>query len=179
MNICKENNVEVIQRPSELCLDTSTTEEVISHSIPHIQRHLAQSLFGIVLLQPTSPLRTAKDIDEAVQLFQVSKCKALISVKTIESSILKAYIKNEQGFLTGAFSSEAPHQPRQQLPQVFMPNGAIYIFTNHIFQQEGEKIPRDQLIPFEMDDHKSIDIDTYDDLVAANNYLEKHDGKIP
>jgi len=161
----------VIVRPDELCGDETTSHAVIKHAIPHIRQVAGANDFGVVLLQPTSPLRTSDDIEKAIELFMGSRSHALVSVYPVDSSLLKVYRIDEHGDLVGAFSLDAPYSPRQSLPKIYMPNGAIYIFTAAQFLA-GDRIPRTKVIPFIMDANRSIDIDTREDFDLARKYME-------
>lgn len=156
----------VISRPESLCRDDSTTDEVIAHAIPAIRDDLGHADFNIVLLQPTSPLRDSEDIDGAIERFSSTRPAALISVCRVEKSMLKLYIKGSDGYLTGAFSEDAPFSPRQSLPDAYRPNGAIYIFGSMGFMAQN-RIPRKMIVGYEMDASRSVDIDTMEDLENA------------
>lgn len=169
-NISQQYNIQLVDRPLELCGDLTTSDEVIKHAIPIIRSRLKKQDFGIVLLQATSPLRTAIDIDEAVTGFSSSSADALVSVFEINNSILKTYKIDHDGFLLGAFSPDAPYTPRQRLPKTYMPNGAIYIFSAKKFE-ESEGIPRKKVLPYVMAKSRSIDIDSKEDLELAAKYL--------
>ena len=58
-----ETKVFIIRRPKELAQDTSTNEDVLRHAL-----HVKPDFDWVILLQPTSPLRTAKDIDRCLEL---------------------------------------------------------------------------------------------------------------
>lgn len=172
--ICSRFGAQIIDRPDSLCADNTTTDAVIQHAITIIRKQVKEDDFGIVLLQPTSPLRNSIDVDQAIQVFVSSDANALVSVYPVESSLLKVYKQDDKGFLIGAFSPDTPYLPRQSLPQIYMPNGAIYIFTASQFLTAGQ-IPRTQVVPFIMDKERSIDIDTRDDLESVKIFLEKQD----
>lgn len=161
----------VIDRPEYLCLDDSTTDEVIAHAIPIIQNDLGSAEFNIVLLQPTSPLRDCEDIRGAIERFITSKPAALISVCCVDKSLLKLYTVGTDGYLAGVFSEEAPFSPRQSLPDAYRPNGAIYIFGSTDFSAES-RIPRKKIVGLEMAASKSVDIDTMADLENARTQIE-------
>ncbi len=82
------------------------------------------------------------------------------------------YCQDADGYMTGAFGADAPYTPRQNLPEIFMPNGAIYIFTAKSFLASGS-IPRTRVVSFAMERERSIDIDTIDELNEAKKYLER------
>jgi len=156
-----------IRRNSALAQDESPTDPVIGEFIE--REHLAQDDI-IVLLQPTSPLRTAGHIREALAAYKDHRtCRSLISVYEINNKILKAYLGGGE-FLAPLAGANTSYSRRQDLPSVFMPNGALYIFSVAEFLREN-KIPRSQIIPYHMSEADSLDIDIPSDLVAAEAAL--------
>jgi CMP-N,N'-diacetyllegionaminic acid synthase len=156
-----------IKRDPALAQDTSPTDPVIGEFIE--REHLAAEDI-IVLLQPTSPLRTAEHIREALIKYRTHpECRSLISVYEIDNKILKAYLGGGE-FLAPIAGANTSYTRRQDLPPVFMPNGALYIFNVAEFLREN-KIPRTQIIPYLMSTADSLDIDIPSDLVAAEAAL--------
>ena len=133
LNISSKYGSEILKRPDELARDTTPTEPVVEHILQNI-KDLGNYSY-LVLLQPTSPLRDEKDIDEAIsKLIQEKDATALISVKEIDNKILKAFKINNNGYLEGISNNKYPFMRRQDLPKVFMPNGAIYIIKKEEFK---------------------------------------------
>jgi len=81
LNISLNYGAKTIKRPDQLSQDGSTTFDAIKHTIENYE-----SYEYIVLLQPTSPLRDEKDIDEAIKLLDEKKADAIISVCEMEHS---------------------------------------------------------------------------------------------
>ncbi len=158
-------------RDHTLSNDDSSINDVIHDA-------LARSVdFGcefdlIVLLQPTTPLRTAQDIDEAIRLYLSKKSSendTLISVSKVEQKILYVQGMDSNGYLYSHFDFDLSNPRRQELPSCYLPNGAIFISSVKEFNGfYGNKI-----IPYIMDDAKSIDIDHHHDLKKASDMLKK------
>lgn len=160
---------EKLLRPSKLATDLASTDDAVAHFIAALE--IAPETL-IVLLQPTSPLRTAAHIADAVALWREKQPACLISVFEPAEHPAKSFRLDPDGTLTGLFSADAPFQPRQMLPKAFMPNGAIYAFSAGAFLTKGA-IPRKGLLPFFMDRKSSLDIDCLGDLAVAERYLQK------
>ena len=156
------------KRPSELAQDLTTSNEVISYII---NENKFDNHDYICLLQPTSPLRTAVHIKNAFKI--KSDNLTVISVKKQSKSVYKTFLLRENGFLQGLVSPEAPFIPRQQIPELYSPNGAIYIFNVENFIASNNSIPQTNIVPFLMEHIESIDIDSSEDLIIANQILEK------
>ena len=125
LNVAQLNKeVLAIKRPLELAQDISKTAPVLTHVL--------DSLNGIkydylILLQPTSPLRTSRDVDFAFEKLLNSEATSLISVCELEHHPYKSFKVDEKGYLQGIINNNYPFSPRQELPKTFRANGAIYI----------------------------------------------------
>ncbi len=158
----KYEEVTLVKRPDELAQDQTPTAPVVTHALETLG--INQDTFDyLVVLQPTSPLRTAEDIDLAFEVISTSKANCLISVVEPEHHPLKSFKANENGYLEGLVNNEYPFTPRQELPKVFQPNGAIYIIKTSEFLQR-KTFFTEETIAFEMSPEKSIDVDTVEDI---------------
>jgi len=169
LNISKQYKADTIKRPDELALDTTTSEPVIRHVLEKLQQENKEFDY-LVLLQPTSPLRDVKNIDNAFGMLFKSDATALISVCEIDNKILKAFKQNEDGFIEGISNNKYPFMRRQDLPKTYMSNGAIYIIKVEEFMKNSGFFT-DKTISFEMNEIKSLDIDTLEDLEKVKGYI--------
>jgi len=167
--ISKSYGAKIIKRPMKLASDLITTDEVIFHAIEYLKK-LNIEFSHVCLLQPTSPLRNEDHIDGASLLARDKNFGCIVSVYKPKLSVAKAYILKNNGTLEGLISSDAPYTPRQQLPDTYIPNGAIYFFSKDSFLVKN-RIPRERLLPYIMDESVSIDIDNLEDLKAVKNIL--------
>jgi len=128
--ISKKYGAEVIERPEELAKDETPTIDVIFHVL---QVHKAENFEpeAVVLLQPTSPLRNAQDIDNAIELFLKNDCESVVSVCEVEHSLYWGF-EIENRYLKPIFGGKYLNMRRQDLPKVYTPNGAIYVSTPEI-----------------------------------------------
>jgi CMP-N-acetylneuraminic acid synthetase len=83
---------------------------------------------------------------------------------------LKSFKTNEKGYLEGLINNEYPFMPRQELPKVYQPNGAIYIIDVDAFSKNGSFFT-DRTVAFEMSKKKSIDIDSMADIQKVETYV--------
>ena len=119
---------------------------------------------AIMLLQPTSPLRTVTHIDEALQKFNQGDFDSLISIFKIYNN---RHEINEKDCLTPTFKKS---ENRDARPAVVFENGAIYISSVDLIK-EG-RIRGDKIGYYEMDQYSSFDIDEPRDLFAAEAILK-------
>ena len=125
----------------------------------------------IVYLQTTSPLRTSKHIDKAIKTFIKTKKKSLVSFSlTDKSSIKNYYIKNNNML---PFFKDAITTNTEKLPNVYKPNGAIFIFSIKDFLKE-RNFPFKNFFPFIMNQNSSIDVDNKSDFLKVKNLLTKN-----
>lgn len=156
-------------RPSYLATDTAGTDEVIMHALSYY-KDCGVSYDAVLLLQPTSPFRTARHIREALDLF-TTETEMIIGV--METSANPYYVlleEDENGMLqktkTGKFLT------RQECPVVWQINGAIYLFSSTCFQvrQSLSLLAKRKYV---MDQISSLDIDHPLDWAFAEFIIEK------
>ena len=162
LDIAKDAMVEVIRRPTELASDTSTTFDAIKHTINSIEKYNY-----IVLLQPTSPLRTAKHIDEAIELLVNKKADSVVSVCKTDHSPMWSNILPSDGSMTNFVKDDIRNMRSQDLGIFYRLNGAIYICNTNKFLDEKSFFLKDNAFAYKMDRDVSIDIDRAIDLKIA------------
>lgn len=159
-------------RPKELAEDNSTSEDVILHTLNWLSQNDNDYDF-FILLQPTSPLRKANHIDEAIELFSATEnANTLYSVVEVSQFPSKMKEIASNGFLENYTNDFKDFKRRQDFPKLFYPNGAIYISTTERFL-ELQSFDEKKLIPYKMNQIDSIDIDTELDLIFAEFVLKK------
>lgn len=153
------------KRPQALASDEAGTYEVLIHAINYYES-IGRKYDAIVLLQPTSPLRTATEVQEAIILFN----KNLDMVVSVRESHAAAVIshENESGYLEITLSKNSTR--RQDLKKYYEYNGAIYIINVATLKEkhmrEFKKIKK-YIMPFE----HSVDIDTEMDWLLTEMLL--------
>ena len=93
---------------------------------------------------------------------------AVISVTNIGVKPFKAYFINDKGFLVGVHNNKTPNMRRQELPDTFLANGAIYGVYTEVFLKTNSLLPK-TTIPYVMSEEKSIDIDRVEDVFKILN----------
>ncbi len=160
----------LIKRDYHLARDDSPLASVIAEFIHRI-KPAGKDI--IVLLQPTSPLRNAKHIAEALaEYHDFPCCRGVISVYEISNTYMRAYVGGNE-FLHRLAGEHAAFVDQDVLPSLYMPNDAIAIFKVDDFLRE-EAIPRQHLIPYLMSEAESLKIQTEYDIQCAEAYLRHH-----
>ncbi len=123
-----------------------------------------------VLLQPTSPLRTADDIDELIAECFKFKAYSSVSVSLVEENPYWMYEKDENNYLTPLFDQKNISR-RQDLPKFYCLNGAIYFFHRK-WLEINQKFVTQETLAYEMPQARSIDLDTENDFKHLNGLME-------
>lgn len=166
----RTRGVEAVERPEEFSTSESTMAQVLENFF-ETDRALGPD-DALCLLQPTSPLRTAGDIKGAMQSYESTRAELVLSAKPMDRSLLKCFFKTASGEVGPVSSRFSPFANRQTLPELFKPNGAIYIFSIAAFRRAGG-FPTGEIALYEMDELSSLDIDQQADLLEAQTILER------
>lgn len=162
---------EVIKRPVELAGDNSATIDVVKHVIEALKEKENYIPEIIVLLQPTSPLRTTEDIDNTIELFEDNDCESVISVCEVKKPLYWNF-KIEGGYLEPIFGVQYFKMRRQDIEKTYVPNGAIYISKPRtLYKYKSFYCKR--TIPYVMPLERSIDIDEEIDFKLAEFLLRR------
>ena len=160
-------------RPQELAADTTPTLPVLQHAVQFIEAQDARRMDWVLLLQPTSPLRTAEDILACLALARAGGCDSVISVVQVPTHPL--FIKRIQDDRLLPFSNELVEKEgtrRQDAqPPAYVRNGAIYITRRDVLMEQGS-IWGQVIHPYEMPAERSVNVDSEMDLKLAEIILE-------
>lgn len=172
ISICHEyiDRLTVLVRPDDLAQNDSKTEDVVAHACNYYIK--TNALIGkIILLQPTSPIRFATQIDESLKLFEASGKMTLISV-TEPIQHPYDFVVEKNGIIDYMCRKEDVFR-RQDFGEAWFMNGAIYI-SDYIYFKENKKIYdlKDCLL-YKMPIESSVDIDTPFDLEVCNSIIMK------
>lgn len=154
-------------RPESLATDTSGSYEVLVHAI-NFYRIKGYNADTLILLQPTSPFRSATHISEAMQLFK-PPVEMVVSVKETKANpYYLLYEEDATGILVKSKNSN--FVSRQTCPPVYELNGAIYIIDVEILlKTEISQILH--IKKYVMDELSSHDIDSVLDWLVAEAIL--------
>ena len=169
ISYAKSQKVKTIKRPGKLAQDTTTSAESLVHAIDKILENYEPDY--IVLLQPTSPLRTSNNIDESCFKILEEKTNCLISVCKVDNKYLKILFESENGFLTEFNNGNFTFKDRQSLPKTYLPNGSIYIVKLKNFIKT-KRFLDDFTSKYLMTKKSSLDIDNFSDIIKANKEIK-------
>lgn len=167
LDIANKQGVHSIKRPNQLANDLATSYDVVKHTLDNIE-----SYDFVVLLQPTSPLRDEKHIDDAIEFLEEKKANAVISVCEMDHSPLWSNTLDRSLSMRGFIKNEFLNKRSQDLDKSYRLNGAIYICkTDNLVKEQGFFL-KDKIYAFIMDRESSVDIDQDIDFKIAAALIE-------
>lgn len=149
-------------RPKNIAKDDTPHIEPIMHAI----RTLPEKYDFIVMLQPTSPLRLAEDIDGCIKQCIDGHRQSCVSVTKADKSPLWMYRLGKNGLMSSLLKLKKIPMRRQNLPKVYILNGAVYVADcKKLLKSRAFLVPR--TYAFEMPGERSVDIDTELDIIKT------------
>lgn len=154
-------------RDETLAQDTSKTIDAVMFSVNKF-KEMGYDFDYLVLLQPTSPLRTGEDIDAAIEKLLASTYTSLVSVSKVDDNPVLIRSIDDNNCLVPILKQSSTVR-RQDFKDYYRVNGAIYI--NKISELTLNTSLNDNLYAYIMPQDRSFDIDTMDDLKALRSFL--------
>lgn len=163
-------------RPAELAKDDTPGLLVIQHAVKYMEEDEGHKLDVVVVLQPTSPLRSEKYIDEAVEKLLRTGADSVITVCKVRHHPFWSFtVKGERLY---PFSEKGiTISRRQDLPEIYAVNGAVYAVRRDVLFEQNSVFGRDTRAILMLHE-ESVDIDDYFDLFVAEMMLKYWKGWI-
>ena len=169
---------EIVPRPMELAQDETKTAPVLLHVLEELEKNEGYNPDLVVLLQATCPLRDAKELDEAFDLFFESQNKgvdsvfAAIKIGTTHSKWRKSPLCEEEPYYECLFDYR--NRPRRQDEDkhypLFAETGATYIIKTGVLKEVKDFIGKKPELYL---NGSCVDIDTPDDFKRAEDIIKK------
>jgi CMP-N-acetylneuraminic acid synthetase len=158
-------------RPAALAQDETPLYPVLTHAVAALAEAGWQGEW-VVLLQPTSPLRRVEDIEAALDLARSRRADAVVSVTPAPRHPYWLKRLDAEGRLSPWLAEQANPPRRQDLPPVYVPNGAVYVArTDVLLSQQTFYTAR--TYGYIMPPERSLDIDSAWDLQLAECLLTR------
>ena len=158
-------------RNNTLATDAASSWDVVKEAVIEYEK-LEQRFDICLLLQPTSPLRTEKDILNGLGIFIEKDANTVVSVCETEHSPLWENTLPEDGNMSNFFDKAIAGKRRQNLPTYYRVNGAVYIIkTKHLMT--NAEVYDDKSFAVIMDKQSSIDIDDWFDFLMAEVLIKE------
>ena len=159
------------KRPEYLSNDKALSLPVIQHAVEFMEAEQGYQYDVVIMLQPTTPLRQSEDIDNAISLLFETNADSVISVVEVEGHHPLRMKRVVNGRLINYIDQgHEDMRPRQELPPVYIRNGAIYATRRDVLIKDSSFIGLDSRA-YIMTSERSVNIDTYKDLLLAQSFL--------
>ncbi len=153
-----------VKRPINL----SNSSVMADAAVIHAYKQIKKKFDYIVMLQPTSPLRTSKDIDNAIKRIIYEKSDSLLSVFKSHGFIWKNKKKTFK-----PLNYNFLKRPNSQSMSQFQENGAIYITKPKTYEKNKNRLGG-KISFYEMSFWKSFEIDSLDDFVKVEKLYSEN-----
>lgn len=159
-------------RPPDLAKDDTPTLAVLQHIVKRLEADGA-SYDAVMILQPTSPLRRAVDIDGAIDFLETTGADSVISFVDVgEAHPARMKFIDESGRIVDPpFAEAVEGQRRQELPKMYLREGSIYLTRTEVLM-EGNSLKGNDCRPWIVDSERAWNIDTPFDLFICEQILK-------
>jgi CMP-N,N'-diacetyllegionaminic acid synthase len=148
-------------RPAELATDETPTLPVVQHAVRWLEAHGA-GVDAVVLLQATSPLRTAQHVEAAIRKFVETGADSVTTVCAVKDS--PYWMQRLDGDRLRPLMAEGQRYGRRQdLPPVYRLTGAVYVSRRDVIMEQG-RLLGDDTRAIVVGRRESVDVDDELDL---------------
>ena len=176
LNIAKKFGAKnLFLRPKKFSLDKTRSVDLYKFLKKELEKFF--KFDAIIVLQPTSPLRRPEDINKSINLFLKNKCDSLISVCSVGGAhpARMRYLDKKKFIKEPQFAEKKEGQNRQELKEIFIKNGAIYLFNKKNLNKNT--IKGKKALAMIMPRNLSVNIDDKYDLEVANFFIHRNKKK--
>lgn len=165
-------------RPEELATDDSPTFDVLKHALDYYKTHFGYDFFYTVLLEPTSPLRNAEDIDRAMlQLTQNGHATSIVGISRTETQNPSFLVRiTESGVISRFDGLEIVTTRRQDIDDIYFLEGSVYISETDALLK-NRSFYHNQTIGCIFPKWKSLEIDDADDFIMVEALMREKIGR--
>ena len=158
-------------RSDEMSNDSASSWDTV-REVLNGYKELGKTFDYVALLQPTSPLRDAEDIDLLFNVFEEKNPNNAVTVTEVDHPVQWCFELGENNSMDKMASSPYNYMRRQELKPYYRENGAIYLVDAYKIMNPSYNFYADECVASIMPREKSIDIDSKIDFVIANEYMK-------
>lgn len=164
-DVAREFGAEVpVLRPSELAGDTSPVMDAVIHMLDYLKVHESYEPTHVLLLQTTSPLRTTRDIEASIELYEKRDADSLVSMCRTEQGLYKKHADDTVETLHDGYSKNTN---RQSLEPTYKLDGCmIYLIRTDILREKHTFLAG-KIVGYEIPRWRAIDLDEPQDFVVG------------
>ncbi len=159
-------------RPMELARDDSPTMPVVQHALSYLETN-GEHFDAVCILQPTTPLRRAEDIDGAIELLERTGADSVISFVDVgeKHPARMKYIGSDGQVIDPPFAEQFEGQRRQDLPNLYLREGSIYLTRTSVIMEQSS-FKGDDCRAYIIPEDRAVNIDTPFDFFLAEQMLK-------
>ena len=162
----------IIKRPKKFAKDNSSSESAWLHGINYLKKK-GLNVDNIIGIQPTSPIRSSKDFDKAIKIFEKNKLDSLFTSTVINDFFI--WKKNQKNKFISNYNYKL-RKTRQKIKDKYLENGSFYIFNTKKFKRFKCRL-FGKIGTYIMSKTKSFQIDDKEDFnildLLSKKYLKK------
>ena len=158
-------------RSDEMSNDSASSWDTV-REVLNGYKELGKTFDYVALLQPTSPLRDAEDIDLLFNVFEEKNANNAVTVTEVDHPVQWCFELGENNLMDKMAASPYSYMRRQELKSYYRENGAIYLVDAYKIMNPSYNFYADECVASIMPREKSIDIDSKIDFVIANEYMK-------
>ncbi len=163
LSLSKKFGANIIKRPKNISGDYSKSEKAWEHAISFIKKNFS-NVETVIGVQPTSPIRSYKTLDKAINMFYKKKLDSLFTAEKVHNY----FIWKKQGKKYIANYNYSNRPMRQEIEKKYLENGSFYIFNAEKFLKEKCRL-FGKIGCFTMGKVESFEIDNHEDLKLFNS----------
>ncbi len=172
-NAAKDAGADIpFMRPDELAKDNSKAMDVVQHALNWLKENDNEEYDYLMILQPTSPLRSSEDIDKSIEKIVETNADSVMSMMELTDFSIKKLKKIENDIILPLQDEEGNQSSRRQdLDKIYKRNCAIYLTKTELIKQ-GDlfgKISRAYIMP----ENRSVDINVPIDFELAEFFISR------
>tara|TARA_B110001450_G_scaffold252654_2_gene274810 strand:- start:125 stop:820 length:696 start_codon:yes stop_codon:yes gene_type:complete len=166
LDIAMQYGAKAIKRPKNLSSSTASSESAWIHAVNEVEKEIGE-VEAVIGMQPTSPIREAVDLSNAVNFFYENNFDSLLTVSEIEDYFIWEESNNGPKALN---YNEGNRMPRQEIKKSFLENGSFYIFKPKLLKDLNNRLGG-KIGMHIMDKHKMFQIDNYEDIKLCESVM--------
>lgn len=159
-------------RPTELANDTAKSLPVMQHAVRFCEEQDKVKYDFVVLLEPTGPMRIARDIDDAITKATDTNADSVVGLMELEDANPIRVKKIVNDHILCFCVPEPEGLRRQDQEKAYLRNGSIYVFKRDNLLENNSLYGKDSR-PYVMPRERSVNIDEESDFLVAEYFLEK------
>lgn len=171
--VARSFGADVLDRPGDLARDDSPMWPVITHALATVEQHERRRFAYVLLLDPTSPGRTADDIVGALQrLGQVAEADGIIGVSRPDFNPIWHCVVERDGWMTDLVPEAVLYNRRQDVPPVYRINASLYLWRAAFVRREPESWrTQGRHLIYEIPEGRAVHIDDPQGFARAEDML--------